>query len=264
MSTQSATALLRLSRKIDSTMKLWADSVPEHWAYHPASGFDCPADMPRETFVYGDQIDIYSDHTFVSVWNAYRSNRIMILSITLDCLSWLQPRAGVGEEIHMDDATASLQEEPARSLQTIQSLVDDICGSVPYQLGTKLHGGPFDLSTAEYPYLGTAKPSLAHRRAAASLGPWNLLEPLRSAHRAAGLRPGQAEWIDAQLTRIRRIYSVPNRKKWPPPMSNWPRMGAGQCRDLGSGSGPGPGAEFGVAAELGSRCWGEQGRERMG
>lgn len=204
-SQESITKVLNLTRKVDAMMQDWADSVPESWAYSAASGFDCPPMGPRETFVYRGRIDIYQDHTFVSVWNSYRSNRIMVLSILVECISRLRS--------HVEDA---LLREGFAALQAIQELADDICASVPYQLGTKLAGGPFDQTSAEYPYLGGSKSSTDQRRAVASLGGWNLLEPLKSAVGVTSLRRGQREWIMGQLERIGQIYSVPKRSARPP------------------------------------------------
>lgn len=188
-------------------MKYWADTVPESWAYSAASRFDCPPEVPRETFIYRDRVDVYEDSTFVSVWNSYRSHRIMVLSIMIECISQLWS--------HSRDSPL---QEGAAALQATQELVDDICASVPYQLGTKLEGGPLDQTSAEYPYTGATKSSAEQRRAMVSLGGWNLLEPLKSALAAANLRRGQREWIKGQLQRIGRIYNVRNGANRLPPV----------------------------------------------
>ena len=186
-------------------MRSWAESVPESWNYHAASGFDCPPGLHREAFIYQERVDVYEDHTFVNVWNSYRSNRIMVLSITLKCISRLWSSVG--------DAPF---QEGSDALQAIQELIDDICASVPYQLGTKIDGGPFDQTSVEYPYVGLHKIPAEQRRAAASLGGWNLLEPLKSILGVANLRQGQREWVGGQLRRIGKIYNVPSRWDRPP------------------------------------------------
>lgn len=180
---------------IQNKLERWAESLPEDWRYDAATGFDCPTDTPRETFIYGDRVEVYQDQNLCSGWNDYRHDRITILSIKLECIA------------HMDPASSQpFQQESSTILHTIQTLVDDICATVPYHMGTKTSGGPFDLPQYEYPYIGTVKASALQRRAAAALGGWYLIEPLRFALGAPGLRPGQREWMMAQIMRLARIY----------------------------------------------------------
>ena len=88
-------------------------------------------------------------------------------------------------------------------------MVDDICASLPFALGTKTFGGPGDREGIEFPYNSTQKVSEDHRRAAAALGGWHLLEPLKTSLRTTScLREGQKEWIKGQMARIWRIYSL--------------------------------------------------------
>lgn len=89
-----------------------------------------------------------------------------------------------------------------------QEMVDDICASVPYALGTKTFGGPGERDGVEYPYNGTQKASEDHRRAATALGGWHLLEPFKTSLKANCLGEGQKEWVKAQMARIWRIYSL--------------------------------------------------------
>lgn len=93
----------------------------------------------------------------------------------------------------------------------MQKLADDVCGSVPFCLGSKMCAGTDDKPSVEYPYT-TFKASKAHRRSAAGVGGYNLVEPfhepLKSVLGVPSLRAGQKEWILGQLARIGRLYSM--------------------------------------------------------
>lgn len=196
-STDEIHRILNIALEINSQFKIWAQSVPENWAWYPASGFDCPPERPRELFVYQDRIDFYSESNMAKVWNSYRSRRMMILFTILDCVYKLGPS--------YNDILACYAED---SLQVMQELVDDICASVPYLFGTKTYGGPGDRACFEYPYYGTTKLSAEHRRAAAALGPWSLSEPFKTSLSAVGLRKGQKKWIVRQIMRIGASYHL--------------------------------------------------------
>lgn len=94
---------------------------------------------------------------------------------------------------------------------TMQNLADDICGSVPFFLGTKTQPGTDDKPDVEYPYT-TSKASKALRRGAAGSGGYNLIEPyhapLSSVLAVTTLRAGQKEWVFGQLSRIARLYAL--------------------------------------------------------
>lgn len=116
-----------------------------------------------------------------------------------------------------------LSREAARivtAINKVQELVDDICGTVPFNLGTKTFGGPTDRKEVKYPDDGTTKPSDDYRRSASGLGGWFLMEPLKTAAHAIALREGQQEWILKQIERIQRIYTI--RKPIEKPVSAMP------------------------------------------
>ena len=124
----------------------------------------------------------------------------------------------------------------------LQTLIDDICASVPFHLGSRT-----TLSLPhehhEYPpvpahirasanYLdsngnSTTMSDQDHIRSAAAIGGWFVLTPLIAAMRYAqplskntmintsarleplNLRPGQLSWITGQVKRIHKVYRLP-------------------------------------------------------
>lgn len=110
-------------------------------------------------------------------------------------------------------------------------MADDVCASVAFALGDRVLGGgnaaggmgmgmgadPQGKGNVEFPYVrAKGKVSEEHARAAAVVGGWHLLDPLKSAFRVHGvgtekekvLRDGQVEWLCMQMERVGRIYGL--------------------------------------------------------
>ena len=190
--------VLEYAISVDLLVAAWADLLPEEWEWTPADHFDIPSvSVSRDAYIYKDRKDVYLDLWVESIWNAYRSARIKVQTIILECIAWL------GKSF---EQTWYWRAVYAKMIT--QEMVDDMCASVPYALGTKTFGGPGDREGVEFPYNGTQKVSEDHRRAAAALGGWHLLEPLKTSLKAKDLREGQKQWAKAQMARIWRIYSL--------------------------------------------------------
>ena len=189
--------LLEYAISVDLLVAAWADSLPEEWRWTAADHFDLPPSVSRDAYIYKDRKDIYLDLWIESVWNAYRSARVKVQTIILACIAWLGKT--FEHQWYWRDVYAKM---------ITHEMVDDMCASVPYALGTKTYGGPGDREGIEYPYNGTQKVSEGHRRAAAALGGWHLLEPLKTSLKTTCVRDEQKEWVKAQMARIWRIYSL--------------------------------------------------------
>lgn len=190
--------LLEYAISVDLLVAAWPENLPEGWKWTSADHFDLPpASVSRDAYIYKDRKDIYIDLWVESIWNAYRSARVKVQTIILDCINWL------GKPFEPQWYWRAIYAK-----MITQEMVDDMCGSIPYALGTKTMGGPGDREGIEYPYNGTTKASEDHRRAAAALGGWHLLEPMKTSLKTKCLREGQKEWVKAQMARIWRIYSL--------------------------------------------------------
>ena len=190
--------ILEYAISVDLLVAAWAESLPLDWMWTSAEHFDLqPSSVSRDAFTYKDRKDIYLDLWVESIWNAYRSARVKVQTLILRCITWLGKSS---ENQWYWRATYAKM--------ITQEMIDDICGSVPYALGTKTSAGPGDREGVEYPYNGTQKQTEGHRRAATALGGWHLLEPLKTSLNAACLPEGQKEWVKAQMGRIWRIYSL--------------------------------------------------------
>ena len=186
--------------EVNDQLSDWSQSVPTEWQWVTATSFEFPADVPRETFAYNGRADVYYDLSVAGIWNFYRAIRIKVLTIALNCFSAIYI-PGHGQ----------LADKRQSVIEDLQSLVDDICGSIPFHLGTKMVPGYDDDPIVEFPYVRT-KSKTEHRRAAAGSGGWALIEPysepLAVAIEVPCLRQGQREWLLAQLSRIAGLYNV--------------------------------------------------------
>jgi hypothetical protein len=190
--------VLESAVEIDAVLAEWAESsIPVGWEWLPAFSFNCPTETPRTLFVHQDRVDIYYDLWVAGLWNNYRITRIMVQSIVLDCLS----RATWAD-------SPQLMQQSRSAIRISQQMVDEICGSVPFHLGTKIGGGLGDDAGVEYPVHATSVITNNQWRASAALGGWQLIEPLRIALKVTCLREDQRQWLTQQLIRIGNILSV--------------------------------------------------------
>ena len=211
---REVTDLLEYAISIDLLVAAWPDSVPEAWKWEAGTHFDLPTrathgyEAPTSAFLYAaDKKDVYLDLWVMSIWNQYRAARIRIQSIILACIAYLGP-----------------EHEPQWYWRSIyakmiaQQMSSEICASVPFALGTKTMGAGVGalVEDVHFPYVaGKGRQSDEHRRAAAALGGWHLLDPLRTVFRLRKesrtegvLREGMAEWCVAQMERVGRIYGL--------------------------------------------------------
>lgn len=186
--------------KVNQQLVDWVESVPPQWHKVAAKSFEIPQDIPQETFMYEDMVDVYLDLPVSQVWNLYRATRLRVLIIIVECFAAL----------HVP-SNGPLGSKKQEVLQDIQDITDDICASIPYYLGTKMVPGTYDDPRVEYPYINT-KPSQDHRRSAVVLGGYTLIEPyagpLKVAIEAPCTREGQREWLMMQLTRVGDLYNI--------------------------------------------------------
>lgn len=190
----SIDVILQDASQINAKLQAWADSVPDLWLYYPATGIQCPVNQPRERFIYQDRMDVYEDVNIANLWNNYRTNRLTINRVILTCITRL--------------GFPPTHEVAQSARQATQELVDAICASVPFHIGTKMHGGPQDRDDVQYPYQGGVYLSRAQRQACAAYGGWYLLDSLKPCLIVDGLREGQKGWIIGQIKRIGRLYSL--------------------------------------------------------
>ncbi|KAL8765194.1 MAG: hypothetical protein Q9209_007655 [Squamulea sp. 1 TL-2023] len=191
--------ILNYAGDVEARLSTWPDSVPFDWHWTRSHTFDSLSSHESRLYVYNRRVDIYHDIWVASIWNSYRGTMLMIQYLTLQTLGMLNP-----------PPLSPIAYKIVSAINKVQELADDICGSVPFNLGTKTFGGPGDRSEVRYPDDGIHKPSSDYRKSAAGLGGWFIMEPLKVASKAICLREGQQDWILKQIERIQRIYTIKN------------------------------------------------------
>lgn len=190
-------SILDYAGDVEAQLSTWPDTVPDDWHWRPSHTFDSLPSQESKLYVYNRRVDIYHDIWVASIWNSYRGTMLMIQYLTLQSLGMLNP-----------PPLSAFAYRIVTAINKVQELVDDICGSVPFNLGTKTFGGPSDRSEVRYPDDGIHKASSDYRKSAAGLGGWFIIDPLKIAAKAISLREGQQDWMLKQIERIQRIYTI--------------------------------------------------------
>ena len=220
-------SILLDAASLETRLAKWPALIPPSWHAVTVSSSDCVDASIRRTGMYGTSCDIYPSIGIAGLWNWYRTLRLSTIKIVMIChrkLAATPPSRG--------------KEVPLRVLrETIQTLVDEFCNSIPFHLGN-CDGVtlPEDHNTILYPQLppnadetfsqprcATAASTAEHKRSALLSGRWYLLDPLReilsitapvpNSYNPSGaqeqpsppltnLREGQREWLEAQMRRI--------------------------------------------------------------
>lgn len=178
--------LSNIASEVDRKLTDWAAKVPKEWV--PVRAKDnSPAALARFE-AYGTTVDIYPDIWVVSIWNSYRNLHIAVLQIVSCCSSYEKP---------------VMLPEYARLGQL---LVDDICATIPFCLGSRVRHEPD--SEIEYPCAPGSYVTNDHRKAARTLGAWFSLGSLNAALGVKGIPKEQQGWILKQLLRIKGFFNL--------------------------------------------------------
>lgn len=198
----------------------WIEEVPKHWLptkWKSSISPDVPIPM------YQDTCEIYPSVQIASVFNTYRGYQLIINKILsiMHTHHWLAPDVG-----------------PQDPQDTIQSVVDHMCYSIPFYLGNRSNVQTIaDLTNPKpkdfYPaYHNMQDPPIpkenilseqSHRKHVIAYGTWHSMYPLsmlialfnnHSGYDCDCLtrstRPGQLMWIGTQLYRMMKIYALDN------------------------------------------------------
>ena len=181
----------------DLNVKLfhWADSVPQQW--HPLPAEDnSPAALVKFQ-AHGSRMDIYPEVWVVSIWNSYRILHIAVQEVIACCAVF------DGMVNQMPVSTNCLIQDHT---EVGQRLVDDICASVPYCLGSRMkHEAGSEI---DYPFAPGSFITNDHRKAAKALGGWYVLGSLNACLGMKTIGEGQLRWIRSQLSRVKGFYNL--------------------------------------------------------
>ena len=185
--------LLERAQVIDASLASWPASLPLHW--YPVRVFKDK--IPQEVInagVYGDSCDIYPDIMICTTWNDWRVARLKVLRLIA--------------RLHLV-GTLDRGETGTQTINEIRQLVDGICASIPFCLGSRTEPAPLYEADIIYPGLKGRLNSREHQKTASAYGGWYLFIPFKETMELGPyISKDQQEWLRLQLFRLARMYDV--------------------------------------------------------
>ena len=173
--------ILREAQSIDKTLVKWFHNRPASLR-HSSYPYLEPADI--DAYAWPGEIHIYEDFYGAFTMNFYRSLRILTNGIISSCAAWLSSEASDHDYV--------------KAIYVMQTMVDDICASIPYHLN---YVSPFD--PIEHANLTRAQ------HAAQACGAIYLIRPLMVALQVK-MPELQRQWL---LNRLRIMGNDYNQKR---------------------------------------------------
>ena len=207
---------LAQAKRLDEKLLDWAENVPLHWRPSRLTG---DHDIDASITCYQSVCEVYPSCQIASIWNLWRSQRLILVTVSLGTLMALITHEGVPLFTHLT-TFSGLQ-------TTLQAMVDGICYSIPFHLGnrstlpvlTDFSDPNFKLPSDSLPDRGARATSTNHdRRHIIAQGLWRVMHPLSCLMTlfseeegeviANLLRVGQQEWIEGQFVRVTSLLTL--------------------------------------------------------
>jgi len=188
--------------RVDRELAAWALEVPDSWKFKELGRCERMED-PNTAEVYPGPAHCYDDIWTARKWNIYRSYRILCQAIVLNCLERLIPPSQIAST-----------DEYRRAAAISQSMVDDICASVPFHLGFPAPMYDLDDEASSENFKGYSRDDhdlprtkgfrTARYKDAQAVGGYYLIWELYVAANVTVIPETQRDWI---VTRLRHIGS---------------------------------------------------------
>lgn len=192
-SSNGANVLLERARAIEANLATWPEMLPAHW--HPVGVLKNT--IPQEVIdagVYGDGCDIYPDIMICSTWNDWRVARLKVLRLIAKLRA---------------DSAPDWGENDVETIKKIRQLVDGICASIPFCLGSRTEPVPLYEAEVNYPGLDGRLDSKEHQKTAMAYGGWYLFSPFKETMTIGPyISKKQYGWLRLQLWRLAQMYDV--------------------------------------------------------
>jgi hypothetical protein len=128
--------LMKAVSSLAAELAAWVRTLPELWSYKAVAHLDrCLGTDLESSDVYPGNVDRYCDIWISSMWNSYRCCRIISHAIRIQCIAWL------ASSLDYKSTTECIQ-----SYQVVQQMVDEICATVPFHLGSQTIQGQGDFT----------------------------------------------------------------------------------------------------------------------
>lgn len=192
-SSNDANELLERAQAIDASLASWPETLPLHWYPVRVSKDTIPQEV-IDAGIYEESCEIYPDIMVCSTWNDWRVARLKVLRLIAKLRFVTSVDRG---------------ETGAQIIDEIQQLVDGICASVPYCLGSRTEPAPLYQADVIYPGLKGRLDSKEHQKTASAYGGWYLFSPFKETMQMGPyIGQGQQEWLQLQLWRLAKLYDI--------------------------------------------------------
>ena len=189
----STDELLERAQAIDASLASWSEMLPLHWYPVRVSKDTIPQEV-ISAGLYKDSCEIYPDIMICSTWNDWRVARLKVLHL-------------IAKLRHIDSIDRG--ENGAHIINEIQQLVDGICASVPFSLGSRTDSTPLYQAEVVYPGLDGRLNSKEHQKAAGAYGGWYLFSPFKETMEMGPyIGEDQQQWLLSQLWRLAKVSDV--------------------------------------------------------
>ena len=196
--------LIANARQADHELAKWPSTLPDSWSYKPIAFKTDELNNPMQEEIYTGPIDCYYDVWVASVWNSYRCARIFLQGVVFSCLEWLLP-----------PPRRNTMDEYRQTVLLLQTLVNEICHSVPFMQGyqTPL----FEVAESAFPSISARDYSsgpryrptkMDHKRNVTTLGGYFLVWTLKTCGKVPCIPEIQDRWISGRLMSIARHYGL--------------------------------------------------------
>lgn len=181
-SLEHLSAALNRAEGIDLELERWTKLVPGHWKFCKRYSSAWP-----NALAYQGRCDTYYDVQIASNWNSYRRVRLILL----ECIFRLVRAINL-----LSDADHAQLE--VRVLHLTRDIAEDVCGSIPFHLGTRSCSNE-DIS---FPLSGDAEADAIHHQSAAITGWFFAVLPITRLMKCELILSKQHTWISAQYQRV--------------------------------------------------------------
>ncbi|KAF8857768.1 hypothetical protein BDZ45DRAFT_592297 [Acephala macrosclerotiorum] len=131
--------VVKEAAEIDQQLEKWVQEMPDGCQYQILQTPEKMKTKEDERGIFGDTYHVYTDIYLASLWNSYRSIRILVLELLLNYITYLPPTPltpiSPCPPFHPVSSPQNTIEEGKAK---VEQLCNDILSSVPYHFNTHL------------------------------------------------------------------------------------------------------------------------------
>jgi hypothetical protein len=199
--------LVRRAEEVDRNLFNWPSMIPRFWQYRsvdidPETNTRNGLDEAVWDVCPGITRNLYYEDIWVgSLWDTYRTSRIMVQAIIIRCGAWLANCSVADLRFEDMDSSFMLASECLHARNVILELLNDICASVPFHVGPRCD--PFSSPNSSPPESPDSNPG-----SNIPMGGYFLVWPLFVARSVIIAPAHQRTWIQRTMREVAKRYTI--------------------------------------------------------